>query len=241
MKNNKKTGVKRTSNKYWPIFAIALLALAIACVFASQRSGEEAETKYELETASEIDFTDLQMQTHTADAGIAVVNPSRPEARPAQAFSDPAERWQDTSTHGGFTLPVTMDDDSIGLLTIPDIGVSVRVYQTENEMDAMDRGVWHFRHSSAWEGNISLSAHNINLDNTPGYFLNLHKLPPGAVIRYQTALGVREYTVETIAEISQDDWSMLDRTEDNRITLITCITGRADMRFAVQAVERPPA
>ena len=40
-----------------------------------------------------------------------------------------------------------------------------------------------------------------------------------------------------IKEISEDDWSALTRTEDNRITLVTCITGKPNMRLMVQALE----
>ena len=37
-------------------------------------------------------------------------------------------------------------------------------------------------------------------------------------------------------EITEDDWSNLGRTEDDRLTLITCITGKANMRLMVQAL-----
>jgi len=239
VKNNKKTASPRGLRKCWPICAVLVLALAVSCVFVLPRL--QPEPKHELERpGGGIDFTNPDIWAHTADDGVAIVNPGKTGARPARAVSDPAEIWQGENfpTHGGFTLPVAMDGESIGVLTIPDIGLSARVYEGDSYMDAMERGVWHFRHSSAWYGNISLSAHNINLDNTPGYFLYLYRLRPGAVIRYETALGIREYAVETIAEISEWDWAMLDRTEDNRITLVTCITGRADMRLVVQGVER---
>ena len=36
---------------------------------------------------------------------------------------------------------------------------------------------------------------------------------------YQTALGTRTYKVSEIKEIEETDWSMLGRTEDNRIGL----------------------
>ena len=197
-------------------------------------------------TTPKVDFTKPDIQVHTADDGIAIVGAISPVPVPVPVSNttmftnSPDDIWRgDTSpTHGGFTLPVPMDGESIGVLTIPDIGLSVRVYDGEDEMELMEKGVAHFRHTSAWEGNIGLSAHNINLDGTPGYFLNIHKLQRGAVIRYETTLGVQEYTVESIKEISEMDWSMLTRTQDNRVTLITCITGRADMRLAVQAVEK---
>jgi len=188
---------------------------------------------------------------HTADGGIAIVggNPSggampvsAPASnQPARFTADPATIWSGEAapvhTHGGFTLPVQMDGEAIGVLNIPDIGLTARIYEGLDEMESMERGVAHFRSTSAWYGAVGLSAHNINLDGTPGYFLHLYTLPEGAVIRYQTAFGTREYLVQSITEICQYDWSLLDRTEDNRLVLITCITGRPDLRLAVVAAE----
>ena len=222
--------------------ALAVLALILLCVNIhhniSVRDGDPAP-RYELETSSEINFNVPDIMVHTAEDGVAVVGTARPVQ--SARTDNPDTIWQnDTShTHGGFTLPVAMPDgENIGILTIPDIGLSVRVYEGEDYMELMDRGVAHFRSTSSWYGNIGLSAHNINLDGTPGYFLHLYRLRPGAIIRYETALGVREYAVQTITEISQYDWSWLDRSEDNRLTLITCITGRADLRLVVSALER---
>ena len=192
----------------------------------------DGEPRHEIKTSSDINFNDPGIIVHTADDGVAVVGAIRPAAYLRQE-SEAAEH-----THGGFTLPVAMDGESIGVLTISDIGLSVRVYEGEDYMELMDRGVALFRHTSAWYGNTGLSAHNINLDGTPGYFLHLYRLQNGAVIYYTTAFGTREYAVESITEISQYDWSPLSRTEDNRLTMITCITGRPDLRLAVVAVEQ---
>ena len=62
-------------------------------------------------------------------------------------------------------------------------------------------------------------------------------LKEGDTLSYKTALGEREYKVSEVKEIQEDDWSALGRTEDNRMTLITCITGKPSMRLLVQAVE----
>lgn len=240
MKNNKK--IITFLRRRWPICAALLLIVVASCAFVISRQFAEP-ARYELEaTGSEVDFAAPELRVHTAEDGIAVVNPATAEAAPLRAVSDPAEIWQGdaTPTHGGFTLPVAMDDESIGILTIPDLGLSVRVYESGSEMEDMEKGAAHFKSTSAFDGNIGISAHNVNLDGTNGYFLNLHSLEKGAVIQYETALGQREYTVDTIKEIAESDWSMLGRTEDNRITLITCITGKPAMRLCVQATERHP-
>lgn len=100
----------------------------------------------------------------------------------------------------------------------------------------MDKGVAHFPSTSAWAGNVGFSAHNINFDGSDGYFKDLHKLSEGDTIRYQTSLGERSYTVESVREIDASDWSPLGYTDDDRLTLITCISGKSEKRFCVQAV-----
>ena len=234
--------LRQTLREHWLPGIIIVLALSVTCVFAASQLRAEPE-KYMLETAgSEVNFAATELIVHTAEDGIAVISPAKTDSIIARTVADPAEIWQNdvTPTHGGFTLPVPMDDESIGVLTIPDIALSVRVYESENEMEDMEKGAAHFKSTSAFEGNIGISAHNINLNGTAGYFLNLHKLKSGAVISYETALGAKEYVVQSITEISENDWSMLGRTDDNRITLITCITGKPTMRLCVQAVERHP-
>jgi len=243
--------LKKTLKEHKAMCAAFVLAFAlfVSCLAVIPRLQTEPP-RYELETAGgEIDFAAPEIKVHTAADGIAVIgtlkdavdlSPVPLTAEPAKLIADPAAIWQEepAPTHGGFTLPVQMNDESIGVLTIPDIGLSVRVYESEDEMEAMNKGAAHFKSTSSWAGNIGISAHNINFNGTAGYFLNLYKLQKGAVIRYETALGKREYKVESVTEISETDWSMLGRTQDNRITLITCITGKPAMRLCVQAVEK---
>jgi LPXTG-site transpeptidase (sortase) family protein len=76
----------------------------------------------------------------------------------------------------------------------------------------------------------------VNFDLTDGHFKRLHTLSEGDTLTYKTALGKRSYTVSAVREIAADDWSYLGRTDDNRITMITCISGKSDVRLMVQAV-----
>ena len=111
------------------------------------------------------------------------------------------------------------------------------MYESGDNMLDMSHGIAHFPHSSVWDGNVCFSAHNINMDGSRGYFFALKILKTGDEITYKTSLGDRVYIVSKVSEISENDWSPLTRTDDNRLALITCITGRADMRLCVQAVE----
>jgi LPXTG-site transpeptidase (sortase) family protein len=245
----------KASNRKTPRRVLcAFLALGMAASFAIPlflRSTVPATTpeepRYALETVgSEIDFTASDSMIHTAADGIAIINmatsPGRTsEATPVAAATtaDPTSIRQDASapTHSGFTLPVMMDGGSIGVLTIPDIDLSVRIYESDDAMEDMEKGVAHFKSTSAWEGNIGLSAHNVNMNGSQGYFYALHTLKKGDLVQYETVHGVRKYAVESITEIAETDWSSLGRTQDNRLTLITCITGKPAFRLCVQAVE----
>ena len=144
----------------------------------------------------------------------------------------------DAADTGNYTLPekAELKDGSIGVLTIESIGVSAPVFETDDEMEAMKKGIAHYKTTSAWNGNIGLCSHN----GTASYcwFRNLHKVEKGDVVTYQTALGIRIYEVTEIKEIDETDWSMLGRTEDNRITMTTCIDGKPSKRLVVQAVEQ---
>ena len=144
----------------------------------------------------------------------------------------------DAADTGNYTLPekAELKDGSIGVLTIESIGVSAPVYETDDEMEAMKKGIAHYKTTSAWTGNIGVCAHNGNASYC--WFHNLHKVEKGDVVTYRTALGTRTYEVAEIKEIEETDWSMLGRTEDNRITMTTCIDGEPSKRLVVQAVEK---
>lgn len=169
------------------------------------------------------------------DAYTASVEPHIIKAE-ATAAASPEEVWPDGGGVGAadFTLPetVTEEDGSIGTITIPAVGIQMKVFETDDAMEDMRKGAAHFKSTSAWNGNIGLSGHNYKNQFGP-----LTRIAKEDVIAYETMLGTRYYTVGTIEIIDDDDWSYLGRTEDNRITLITCVAGQDDKRLVVQAVE----
>lgn len=157
---------------------------------------------------------------------------------PVKLIADPERIWEDDPYAGNHT-PVEkaeMDDGSIGVLTIDKLKLSVNVYESTDAMEDMSKGVAHFPNTSAWAGNVGLSAHNINFDGTGGYFQYLYTLTEGDVIQYKTALGERNYHVKTVKTIDQSDWSPLGYKDFNQLTLITCISGQPEKRLCVQAV-----
>ena len=186
---------------------------------------------------SEVTFDLENNRTYTAEDGVVVIpaspQPGKSQAKPVEHMSAPAQ----LSTPG-YTLPedAVLLDGSMGILTIPKLELSAPVYETEEggEIESMTKGVAHFAVTSAWEGNIGLASHNVAPAGAVAYFRDIHKLEKGDALSYKTALGEREYKVAEVKEITEDDWSFLTRTEDNRLTLIT---GKPDMRLMVQALE----
>lgn len=69
------------------------------------------------------------------------------------------------------------------------------------------------------------------------YFGKLKELKTGDKIIYTTEQGTKEYEVTLSIIIKDIDWSYLEETEDNRITLITCVENKPEYRRCIQAKE----
>lgn len=86
-----------------------------------------------------------------------------------------------------------------------------------------------------WEGNIGLASHNRGM--RANFFENIKQLLKGDMILYQKGDNTKQYEVESIMIISEQDWSYLQQTDDNRITLITCVNNQPSYRLCIQAKE----
>ena len=128
---------------------------------------------------------------------------------------------------------VRKSDGSIGTLSISKIGLNITVYDGDT-FAAMLKGAGHIASTSAWNGNIGICGHNRGVTNN---FLRLKELAVGDIIQYTTTLGVRKYKVVTSERISETDWSKLQYTNDNRISLVTCIENVPGVRLIIQAVQ----
>lgn len=127
-----------------------------------------------------------------------------------------------------------LSNGAVGRISIPDINIS-RFYVWEGETSSsMRKGVAHFSNTSVWDGNVGICGHNRGAKYVIG---NIKNLNCGDKITYTTSLGTRTYKVETVTKISNDDWSYLEATSDNRITLITCVANDPNHRWCVQAIE----
>ncbi len=95
--------------------------------------------------------------------------------------------------------------------------------------------IGHFPSTSKVYGNVGLAAHNRGYKNN--YFKDINKLKNGDEIIYKIDNNVKTYKVKNKVEIDSYDWSYLNSTDDNRITLITCVKDKPNKRLVVQAVE----
>lgn len=240
----------RTSRNKWRLlWLIPITAAVILVIWLAQPEAEPVRTLAEPLLEDKVTF-DLEVnQTYSAEDGVVVIQPSSREQEKAESSSfvtDPAQIWEDSSplSTDSYTLPeeVTAADGSIGMLTIPSLNLSAPVYEAEEgeELESMTRGIAHFAVTSAWEGNIGLCSHNEAPAGAVAYFRDIHLLEQGDVITYTTSLGERQYRVNEVREIAEDDWSPLSPNQEgeNKIVLITCITGKPDKRLMVQASEQ---
>ena len=239
----------------WFLLGLPLAALLIGAAAWQANQAYEASKHTIADPPAERQVTfDLDKnRVYTSEDGVVVIGSSAVETDESVSDSNqlirtdqPETVWEEAvplSTET-FTLPeeITLEDGTIGTLVIPKINLTAPVYETAQhggEMESMAKGIAHFAITSAWDGNIGLSSHNVAPAGAAAYFGDLHLLELGDSLTYKTAQGEREYQVTEKKEIQQDDWSYLMRYEDglNRITMITCITGKPDMRLMVQAVE----
>ena len=99
-------------------------------------------------------------------------------------------------------------------------------------LSTLDKGVGHFENSSYFDGNVCLAAHN-----SSKFWAKLYTLHDGDKITYTSFLGTREYYVNSVEQISETDWSKLENTDENILTLITCVRKKPALRLCVQAIE----
>ena len=133
---------------------------------------------------------------------------------------------------------VTEDDgfeeDLIGSIKIEKINLNGTVKEGSTNEILRDY-IGHIEETAKYDGNVGLAAHNRG--NKYSYFARINELEPGDEIVYTTKYGERKYIVDTKKEILETDWSNLEGTSDNRLTLITCIKNKVNQRLCVQAVQ----
>ena len=127
-----------------------------------------------------------------------------------------------------------LDDSVLGILTIEKIGLKATVKEGTSD-EVLLNYIGHLEGTSTYDGNIGLASHNRGYENS--YFARINELEKGDIINYKTKFYDRTYIVDNIQVIYETDWSLLESTEENKLTLITCISGKRNQRLCVQATE----
>ena len=125
-------------------------------------------------------------------------------------------------------------DGSLGVLEIPSIGLTVKVYEGTGSASLL-KGAGHFTGTTAWDGNFCVAAHNRGVRNDFG---KIHTLRTGSAVILTTKLGVRTYYTASVSKVSDTDTSGLDPSAGNMITMYTCVADQPAYRWCVRAVAR---
>jgi LPXTG-site transpeptidase (sortase) family protein len=120
-------------------------------------------------------------------------------------------------------------------IEIEAISLSAQIAEGTTDQ-VMNKYVGHFETTSKKKGNIGLAAHNRGYP--VNYFENLKKLKQGDEIKYTYGKFKKTYVVNKIEIIEDTDWSALEDSEDNIITLITCVENEPNYRRCIQGIEK---
>ena len=127
-----------------------------------------------------------------------------------------------------------VDNTNEWSLEIPIISLKANISEGTTK-EVMDTYIGHFEESPRDSGNICLAAHNRGYENN--YFANLKKLKKGDEIIYRYKNVEKRYIVQEHEIIKDTDWTNLENTEENIITLITCVENEPEFRRCIQAEE----
>lgn len=120
-------------------------------------------------------------------------------------------------------------------ILIPSINVKAPI-GNGTSIEVLNTKIGHFDETAIEYGNIGLAAHNRGYQYN--FFENLKNLKQEDEITYVHENFRKTYIVEKNEIILNSDWSKLEKTEDNLITLITCVENEPRYRRCVQAVEK---
>ena len=160
-----------------------------------------------------------------SSGGSGGVLPATPLTPDTPSYQPPAY----TSVNG-----MAYKDGSIGAVKIPSLGINMKVWEGETSQ-SMSKGLAHYSSTSGWDGNVGVCGHNRGAKYVIG---DIKDLKQGDIITYTTIHGTRTYQVVLVKVIANNDWSYLQYTSDNRITLTTCLANHPESRVVVQAVEK---
>ena len=123
----------------------------------------------------------------------------------------------------------------LGIIECEKIGLNAPIKETV-ELDVLATAVGHFEDTAIYNGNVCLAGHNSGTNKNGedvGFFKRLNELQTGDEIIYHHAFGEYIYKVSEIKEIEETDFSVLEPSTTDKLTLITCVKGKKKLRLCV--------
>lgn len=120
-------------------------------------------------------------------------------------------------------------------LDIPKINLKANISEGTTK-EVMEDYIGHFEETTKENGNVGLAAHNRGYKNN--YFQRIKELQEGDSIFYTYKGETKEYIVTKHVIIKDTDWSYLQDTDKNTITLITCVENEPEYRRCIQGEEK---
>ena len=120
-------------------------------------------------------------------------------------------------------------------LDIPKINLKANISEGTTK-EVMENYIGHFEETTKENGNVGLAAHNRGYKNN--YFQRIKELQEGDSIFYTYKGETKEYLVTKHVIIKDTDWTYLEETTRNTITLITCVENEPEYRRCIQGEEK---
>ena len=142
--------------------------------------------------------------------------------------------WSEERVEAWEASRATAPADVVAVLAMPELGLKVPVYENASELN-MDRGASLIKGTARPDevGNVGIAGHR------DGYFRVLKDAAIGDALILQTAGGERRYRVDEILIVDPLDVEVLDSSDDQRVTLVTCypfyFVGAAPRRYILKA------
>lgn len=216
-----------------------LAGVLLTCFFVSQLAIGEVQRKQDIAQFEQVMESSAALQVASIDPGQAspAIAPSTGmdvSLAPEQAGAPDTTLWAPGRIADYEASMQAGVPQVLGLLEVPSVGLRVPVYPSDSELN-MDRGAgiidgMAYPHEP---GNIGIAGHR------DGYFRVLKDVKVGDKVLLQTLEGPKQFTINSKRVVEIDDRSVLQDTEDQTVTLITCypfyFVGHAPQRFIVTA------
>ncbi len=121
------------------------------------------------------------------------------------------------------------------IIEIPAINLHANIKEGTTE-EILNEYVGHFEETVRTNGNIGLAAHNRGYK--VNYFNKIKQLKKGDIIYYSYNNFHKVYEVQEEKIIIETDWSVLENTKENYLTLITCLENVPEKRRCIIAKEK---